>query len=204
MLVQVLVGAGLSAQVPRILGSYRRWLAVRTQQAPLLHRPDDAVVVPEVGGAAQRQPWDNAIRRYLRCDDSTAGYERYLGEVAQLVRVLANEAGVPVSELPRLVGRENQARRSWSMSTFGYGARARLCGAVPGGAWPLGRAIVHSAALRCGCGGEGGWAQQASGWAGVALASQTPATRWLRCARSLLPTEGRSRPAESTREPGAQ
>jgi hypothetical protein len=50
-------------------------------------------------------PWDNAIREYLSCDVSAAGYQRYLGEVGRFVRVLADEAGVSVAELPQVVER---------------------------------------------------------------------------------------------------
>jgi hypothetical protein len=53
--------------------------------------------------------WDTAIRKNLSCDVSAAGYKRYLGTIGRVVKALAAEAGTPVSELPRLVGREQSS-----------------------------------------------------------------------------------------------
>src|SRR5437879_13696820 len=49
--------------------------------------------------------WDTAIRKYLHCDESADGYQSYLEQVGQLIKVLAAEAHVQISELPGLVGR---------------------------------------------------------------------------------------------------
>ena len=50
-------------------------------------------------------PWDDAIRKYVERDGCGTGYGHYLRVMRRLLRQLADEAGVPVSELPRVVER---------------------------------------------------------------------------------------------------
>jgi hypothetical protein len=49
-------------------------------------------------------PWDNATRECLGCDTSESGYLTFLLEVRRLLRAVADEARVPVAQLPALVG----------------------------------------------------------------------------------------------------
>lgn len=50
-------------------------------------------------------PWDDPIRVRLRLDGDAAGFRRYLRDVLALLRELADEAAVPVADLPTLVNR---------------------------------------------------------------------------------------------------
>jgi hypothetical protein len=50
-------------------------------------------------------PWDDPIRTRRHSQSAASGFEAYLVDTAEQLRRLAVEAGVAVSELPRLVGR---------------------------------------------------------------------------------------------------
>lgn len=50
-------------------------------------------------------PWDEQIRKARGWDGDASSFEAYLTDSAGHLRRLASEAGVPVAELPGLVGR---------------------------------------------------------------------------------------------------
>ena len=53
-------------------------------------------------------PWDEPIRKRLE-RDGVRSFRAYLAKVAEQLRSLSLEAGVPVSEIPKLVGRPNSS-----------------------------------------------------------------------------------------------
>jgi hypothetical protein len=71
-------------------------------------------------------PWDRAIMRRLRYGQSGPEYRRYLSEVAQQLREVSRDSGIPVPELPRVVGRAGSSPAKL-IDEFNWVARTQSC-----------------------------------------------------------------------------